>query len=129
MQESVHLKANVNQKYLFHGTSHDEVIRCICREGFDWRVCGKNGTLYGNGSYFARDASYSDRYSQEDSSGRKQMFLSLVLVGAYTKGEQNLSRPPACYNSCVDNLENPGIYVIFHDDQSYPEYLIKYRSN
>ena len=56
------------------------------------------------------------------------MFLSLVLVGAYTQGEQNVTRPPQLYNSCVDDMTDPNIYVIFHDDQSYPEYLIEYKS-
>jgi len=32
------------------------------------------------------------------------------------------------YNSCVNNVENPTIFVVFHDDQSYPEYLIEYES-
>ncbi|KAK2141009.1 hypothetical protein LSH36_1185g00068 [Paralvinella palmiformis] len=128
MQLSVHLKGNANEKSLFHGVSNQEIVRCICREGFDWRVCGKHGTLYGNGSYFARDASYSNNYSIKNRSRKRQMFLSLVLVGAYTQGEQNVTRPPQLYNSCVDDMTDPNIYVIFHDDQSYPEYLIEYKS-
>ena len=38
----------VAEKYLFHGT-HASVLEAICRKGFDWRVCGKNGTVYGHG--------------------------------------------------------------------------------
>ena len=128
MQQDAHVKGEINEKHLFHGTSSEEVVHCICREGFDWRVCGKNGTLYGNGSYFARDASYSNNYSLKYSSGKQQMFLSRVMVGAYTKGKHDLARPPQSFNSCVDVEEDPKIFVVFHDDQSYPEYLIEYKS-
>ena len=93
--------------------------------------------MYGNGSYFAKDASYSNCFSTNGPSRRKFMFLSLVLLGASTTGERNLMRPPPLdrskpngnfYNSCVNNVENPTIFVVFHDDQSYPEYLIEYES-
>lgn len=82
------------------------------------------------GSYFARDASYSDRYSK--GSPYKIMFVALVLVGEYTKGSSSYVRPPpkgssrTLYDSCVDNEGNPSIHVIFDKDQIYPEYLIKY---
>lgn len=33
---------------LFHGTS-SATVDAICRKGFDWRLCGKHGTMYGQG--------------------------------------------------------------------------------
>ena len=47
---------SVNEKKLFHGTTPD-VVEAICKHNFDWRVHGKNKTSFGEGSYFARDAS------------------------------------------------------------------------
>ena len=38
----------VNEQLLYHGTDNS-VVDAICKKGFDWRVCGKNGTLYGQG--------------------------------------------------------------------------------
>ena len=38
----------VNEQQLYHGTEAS-VVDAICRKGFDWRVCGKNGTMYGQG--------------------------------------------------------------------------------
>ena len=35
---------------LFHGTSSN-AVDAICRKGFDWRLCGKHGTLYGQGEW------------------------------------------------------------------------------
>ncbi|XP_053385275.1 uncharacterized protein LOC123535900 [Mercenaria mercenaria] len=53
---------SVVEGQLFHGTS-SSAVEAICRKGFDWRLCGKHGTLYGQGSYFAVNASYSHQYT------------------------------------------------------------------
>ena len=122
------------EKRLFHGTS-PEVVEAISKKNFDWRVCGKNGTKYGEGSYFATNASYSHSYTKSDSDGSRFMFLAKVLVGSYTNGKPGYRRPPLkdpsdpasdLYDSCVDNDFNPNIFVIFDSDQFYPEYIIKY---
>ncbi|XP_078703702.1 uncharacterized protein LOC144928883 [Branchiostoma floridae x Branchiostoma belcheri] len=119
---------------LFHGTDPD-IIKGICHQNFDHRLSGKNATLYGKGSYFAKDASYSHRYSQASSDGTRYMFLADVLVGMYTRGKPDIPRPPPInpsdpngdlYDSCVDNESNPSIFVVFKDDQCYPAYLINY---
>lgn len=123
---------DVDERYLFHGTD-ESLIEPICDQNFDWRVCGSHGTLYGKGSYFARDASYSDRYAQPKTSRRKKMFMALVLVGEFTKGKSSFVRPPqknnnnqGFYDSCVDSETNPAIFVVFEKFQVYPEYIIEY---
>uniref|UniRef100_A0A8C8RHT0 Poly(ADP-ribose) polymerase family member 12 n=1 Tax=Pelusios castaneus TaxID=367368 RepID=A0A8C8RHT0_9SAUR len=121
---------DVSERYLFHGTSKKH-IDAICQQNFDWRICGLHGTAYGKGSYFARDASYSDNYSKTDSH-IKTMFLARVLVGEFSLGCSSYLRPPPkdnennFYDSCVNNLLNPSIFVIFEKHQIYPEYLIEY---
>ncbi|XP_036007960.1 protein mono-ADP-ribosyltransferase PARP12 isoform X2 [Fundulus heteroclitus] len=122
----------VNQQYLFHGTD-ETLVDPICEQNFDWRMCGVHGTAYGKGSYFAKDASYSDNYSKIGGSRTKTMFVALVLIGEYTTGSGSYVRPPqkagskAFYDSCVNSTGNPSIFVIFDKQQIYPEYLIKYR--
>ncbi|KAF7667404.1 hypothetical protein LDENG_00063480 [Lucifuga dentata] len=121
----------VNQQYVFHGTD-ESLIEAICEQNFDWRVSGVHGTLYGRGSYFARDASYSNKYVKARKGMNKIMFVALILVGEYTKGNVRYVRPPAkgtsnnLYDSCVDSETNPSIFVIFEKQQIYPEYLIEY---
>uniref|UniRef100_A0A3P8RUM5 Poly (ADP-ribose) polymerase family, member 12a n=1 Tax=Amphiprion percula TaxID=161767 RepID=A0A3P8RUM5_AMPPE len=121
----------VNEQYLFHGTD-ESLIEAICEQNFDWRMCGVHGTAYGKGSYFAKDASYSDKYARIRGTPNKIMFVALVLVGEYTKGRSSYVRPPpkggsrTLYDSCVDSESNPSIYVIFDKQQIYPEYLINY---
>ena len=36
------------------------------------------------------------------------------------------SRPEILFDSVVDNSANPTIFVVFFDNQCYPEYLIKF---
>ncbi|XP_009464148.1 PREDICTED: poly [ADP-ribose] polymerase 12 [Nipponia nippon] len=117
-----------DERFLFHGTSK-KYTDAICQQNFDWRICGVHGTVYGKGSYFARDASYSDNYCEDLPT--KTMFLARVLVGEFTLGSSSYVRPPLkdnqnFYDSCVNSSSNPSIFVIFEKHQIYPEYLIEY---
>ncbi|NXL01208.1 PAR12 polymerase, partial [Mesembrinibis cayennensis] len=122
----------VNEKLLFHGTD-TAFMKAICIHNFDWRICGSNGTNYGKGTYFARDASYSHAYCQPVTK-TNSMFVARVLVGDYIKGNAAYVRPPTkssdrlrFYDSCVDNELNPSIFVVFEKHQIYPEYIIEYK--
>ena len=124
----------VNEKNLFHGTTPDSV-EAICKQNFDWRLHGKNASKYGEGSYFAVNASYSHSYAKRDGNMSQFIFLTKVLVGSYTQGHSSYRRPPPkqqsdpasdLYDSCVDNKSNPTIFVVFDTDQFYPEYIIQY---
>ncbi|XP_024913263.1 poly [ADP-ribose] polymerase 11 isoform X5 [Cynoglossus semilaevis] len=105
-----------------------------------------------SGSYFARDAIYSSKFCHTTGKHNntlqrhglappifasdppyKTMFLARVLVGEYTQGQSMYCRPPSkdasftnFYDSCVDDIANPKIYVIFDSNQIYPEYLIEF---
>ncbi|XP_070832442.1 poly(ADP-ribose) polymerase family member 14-related sequence 1 isoform X2 [Chaetodon trifascialis] len=124
-----------NEKRLFHGTSHNTVAY-INEHGFNRSYAGKNATCYGKGTYFAVNASYSasNTYSTPNQNGEKCMYLCRVLTGDYTTGTQNMVVPPAKdatstrkYDSVVDNVARPSMFVIFHDSQAYPEYLISFK--
>uniref|UniRef100_A0ABM5GH75 Protein mono-ADP-ribosyltransferase PARP12-like isoform X1 n=1 Tax=Pogona vitticeps TaxID=103695 RepID=A0ABM5GH75_9SAUR len=121
---------SADEKLLFHGTTSN--LETICNDNFDWRICGTNGTVFGKGSYFARDAQYSHNYCQRDAK-EKIMFVARVLVGDFTVGRATYTRPPpksydrlSCYDSCVDNIADPSIFVIFEKHQIYPAYMIHY---
>lgn len=75
----------VAEEQLFHGTSLS-VVEAICRKGFDWRVCGKHGTLYGQGSYFARNASYSHQYTDLKQGQRTPRRSSLTFAPLMSMG-------------------------------------------
>ncbi|XP_006133460.2 protein mono-ADP-ribosyltransferase PARP12-like isoform X1 [Pelodiscus sinensis] len=122
---------DVDERLLFHGTTASH-LDTICWQNFDWRICGAHGTAFGKGSYFARDASYSHKYCPADTSS-KTMFVARVLVGDFVEGSSSYLRPPPrpshpnrFYDSCVDSLVNPSIFVIFEKHQIYPAYTIEY---
>lgn len=94
--------------------------------------------MYGNGAYFAVNASYSARktYSPPDSNGNRYMFYARVLTGEYAQGKKGLKVPPPkdpskstviLFDSVVDKLDAPDMYVVFSDAQCYPEYLIIFK--
>ncbi|CAL1530660.1 unnamed protein product, partial [Lymnaea stagnalis] len=63
------------------------------------------------------------------------MISSRVLVGRYTQGYTDLRRPPPydhsdplvkLYDTCVDNICNPKMFVVFDHNQTYPEHVVEY---
>uniref|UniRef100_H3A6R6 Poly [ADP-ribose] polymerase n=1 Tax=Latimeria chalumnae TaxID=7897 RepID=H3A6R6_LATCH len=121
-----------NERILYHGTKA-EVCDVINADGFNRSYSGANAIVYGEGTYFAVNASYSagDTYSQpEQGSQKKMIYRAKVLTGDYCKGQQGFKEPPLKdpkgrerYDSVVDG-DNPTMYVVFQDNQAYPEYLI-----
>uniref|UniRef100_H2P9K0 Poly [ADP-ribose] polymerase n=1 Tax=Pongo abelii TaxID=9601 RepID=H2P9K0_PONAB len=124
-----------NERLLFHGTDADSVPH-VNQYGFNRSHAGKNAVSYGKGTYLAVDASYSakDTYSKPDSNGRKHMYVVQVLTGVFTKGCAGLVTPPPknphnptdLFDSVTDNTQSPKLFVVFFDNQAYPEYLITF---
>lgn len=87
--------------------------------------------------YFAEQAGYSARsqFSPAGVTGLRYMYLARVLVGEYTVGRPDIIVPPSktqadptdTYDSAVDQIPNPEIFVTFQDAQCYPEYLITFQ--
>lgn len=112
------------------------MVSAIVRQNFDWQMSGRaNGVTCGYGAYFAADAVYSDRFTAPQ---KPVMFVARVLVDRYTTGFDGCVRPPPLdasrpfgdlYDSYVDNVERPNMFVVFDTDQCYPDYMITYRRN
>lgn len=92
--------------------------------------------MYGKGTYFAVDPKYSaSGYAAPDLNGYKRMYLARVLVGDYTPGKPGLITPPNkgsansqdLYDSVTDKATNPTMFIVFADNQAYPEYLITFQ--
>jgi poly [ADP-ribose] polymerase 10/14/15 len=122
----------VERVWLFHGTSSESVPK-ILQSGFNRSFCGKNATFYGKGAYFARDSSYSAQpaYCTPDTNGVQRVFLCKVAVGSYCLGKKDAPAPDikegsTLYDSTVDNMRDPSIYVTYHDGQAYPDYLLEF---
>jgi poly [ADP-ribose] polymerase 7/11/12/13 len=121
---------------LFHGTSAVEaIVNSTDGHGFLPLLAGTStGAIYGNGTYFARDASYSDGgYARTLPTGQKQLLVVDVVTGVYCKGSGGMNTCPllpgqkyARYNSLVNDVTDPVIFVVQHSGQAYPSYLITY---
>uniref|UniRef100_A0A6F9DML3 Poly [ADP-ribose] polymerase n=1 Tax=Phallusia mammillata TaxID=59560 RepID=A0A6F9DML3_9ASCI len=122
------------ERELFHGTSEEDA-NSICAHGFDRGFAGKHATLYGKGSYFSTDSSFAAQYARP-SGHLYHMFLANVITGDYCKGNPSLMAPPAkvasgnankVYDSVVNDMSSPSIFVVFKDSSVYPTYLIVFK--
>ena len=129
-------QGGANELHLYHGTQ-PEIVQNIVHDNFDFRIAGSRvGALYGDGSYFATTAKYSDLYASQDSNtGYKTIFVAKVLAGKITVGKPGMKRPPQIdpsdfkkgyYDSVVNNVLSPNIYCVFDMNQYYPEYYVEY---
>ncbi|XP_070709611.1 protein mono-ADP-ribosyltransferase PARP11 [Pempheris klunzingeri] len=136
---------DVQERRLFHGTE-DKNVDNICKYNFDLGLVGQHGHLFGKGIYFAKHASYADKYSRgskdplqlyggERRGGQgeytKIIFLARVMIGKSNVGQTYYQKPDHgssdnSHDSCVNDIDNPTIFVIFDRNQIYPEYLIQY---
>ena len=105
----------------------------------------QNATVYGPGSYFARDTSYSARhtYSPPDRSGMKRIFMCRLAIGAATQvapgyggaeppvrdDERLLGVGTLKYDTTTGGGAKGGvaeIMVAFKDNQAVAEYLVTF---
>jgi len=63
------------------------------------------------------------------------MILAKVVTGDYCQGSSEMRAPPekpgtgdstGNYDSTVDNVRDPSIFVVFKDASVYPSYLITF---
>ena len=94
-----------------------------------------SATAYGSGSYFAKFSWYSAQklYAQPNKDGVQFVFQTRVLTGDYCKGQHEHKVAPfkdktktQQYDSVVNDMKNPYIYVVFSDDAAYPDYIVKF---
>ena len=137
----------VNEKELFHGTNSTPPEKIYKSEqGFDFRYSSMG--MWGTGTYFAVNASYSNSYAFQ--SGRnKQMILAKVLTGetVHCPPDNALKKPPRkilwmkaqcgteskfedeLYDSVSGHTIGSDIFVIYDHEKAYPAYLIQYQDN
>ena len=128
----------IDEKLLFYGT-RDTSPKDIYEyeEGFDMRF-SKAG-MWGNGNYFAANASYfvnhAHAYALPD--GTRQLLLAKVLTGnsIELQPDSTISVPPIIQPAVKENLrydtvngydDGTQIYVTYCNDKAYPFYLITY---
>lgn len=123
------------RQLLFHGTDAVEAI-VNATDGYSFLPLlagSKTGAIWGDGTYFARDARYSDSHARILPNGQKQMLVVEVLLGRWAQGKRGMAKCPLLpgeqykkYHSLANDVANPSIFVVQHSTQAYPAYLITY---
>ena len=82
----------LHEELLFHGSRHTDPKEIYGGDaGFDMRF--SNRGMWGNGNYFAVNASYSDGYAHV-AKGFKKMLVALVLTGRSKESQPHSYRQP-----------------------------------
>ncbi|CAL4075069.1 unnamed protein product, partial [Meganyctiphanes norvegica] len=120
----------VHTKKLLHGTKK-EFVKKIINENFDWRLYGKsNGKAFGKGAYFTPNPKLALSYAPPDNDGKRYLIISSIIVGSMTVGCSGMEKPPINsatnlpYDTSVNNLKSPTIYVKYNKQEYCPEYVI-----
>ncbi|CAF4499155.1 unnamed protein product [Rotaria socialis] len=121
---------------LFHGTRTTLASEVYNGEyGFDMTY--STSGMWGIGTYFARNASYScGSYAHQLPDGKRQVFLAQVLTGDVydCKSDSTLRRPPKKneaksglrYNSVSGDTGGSKVYIVYENRVAYPTYLITF---
>jgi hypothetical protein len=122
----------------FHGADLSAIESIVENpvSGFQPLVSGtKKASLWGSGTYFARDSKYVAEggfCAAPAPDGTQKMLMCLLGVGMPCLGSPDhrgvlpFRQKPHRYNSSVDSLASPEIYVIQHPGGAYPAYLITF---
>eukprot|EP01084_Bolivina_argentea_P185481 319854_1 len=118
------------EQFLWHGIKGincNDILNKILKNGFD-RSYNKVGK-YGKGSYFAVESQYSVKhnYCGKDINNVYFILFCRVFIGHFTKGKQDMKTIPIKpngeeYDSLVDNVKNPKIFVSWRDWYAIPYY-------
>ena len=136
-----HLGPGCTERLLWHGSRTvtqppaDPVYTCIARDGFKPLLSGtKTGAIWGDGTYFARDASYSHDYALRVTGSAfpvRRLLLCEVLTGEHCQGARGMKLLPTkpsggTYDSLVDDPTNPSIFVIQDGWQARVKLIVDY---
>ena len=89
---------------------------------------------YGRGVYFSTMTAYSHEYSKyQAGKGPYYMIRARVITGRYCLGEEGMICAPRIdensgkqYDSVVNDVDNPSIFVVFRDAAAYPQHVVQY---
>eukprot|EP00929_Paragymnodinium_shiwhaense_P077261 TRINITY_DN3978_c0_g1_i1.p1 TRINITY_DN3978_c0_g1~~TRINITY_DN3978_c0_g1_i1.p1 ORF type:complete len:909 (-),score=172.29 TRINITY_DN3978_c0_g1_i1:48-2774(-) len=126
----------MHTRWAFHGTDAIDAIVNNPLTGFQPLTAGRSrSSLWGAGTYFARDAKYVGEggFCKRLPDGSYRMLMCLLITGMPCLGDpEHHGLLPARmgaqhrYNSSVDFLSNPEIFIVQHPGAAYPAYVITF---
>lgn len=133
--QGIKFKPGLHTRWAFHGSSAVEDIVSNPISGFQPLMSGSRASaLWGPGTYFARDAKYvyDGGFCNMMPDGSRQILLCLVMTGMSCLGDPThpgvlpVRHGRHRYNSSVDSLSNPEIWVTQNPGAAYPAYVITF---
>jgi hypothetical protein len=133
--QAVDFRPGTHTRWLFHGTEAVDSIVSNALAGFQPLASGTKGaSLWGSGTYFARDAKYvaDGSFCKAAPDGTRRMLMCLVMTGMpclgdpHHKGVLPMRQTGHRYDSTVDSLSNPEIFIVQHSGAAYPAYVITF---
>jgi len=137
--QEVAFEPGVHTSWAFHGADAnaiDSIVNNVVA-GFQPLASGTRGaSLWGSGTYFARDARYvadGGFCGQPAIDGTRRMLACLLMSGIpclgdpQHKGVLPFRKKPHRYNSSVDCLASPEIYITQQSGAAHAAYLITFR--
>mmetsp|Transcript_27382 Transcript_27382/g.63784 ORF Transcript_27382/g.63784 Transcript_27382/m.63784 type:complete len:251 (+) Transcript_27382:329-1081(+) len=137
-EQGICCEPGVHTRWAFHGADAVATESIITNPvaGFQPLASGsRNAALWGSGTYFARDAIYvadSHFCGRPAADGSRQMLMCLLMIGMPCMGDPQhrgvlpFRCKPHRYNSSVDSLSSPEIYIMQHAGAAYPAYLVTF---
>ncbi|KAM6463739.1 protein mono-ADP-ribosyltransferase PARP9 [Liasis olivaceus] len=105
----------------------------VCKTGFQKTYSSSQDQKYGAGIYFKKNPRklIADTREKCEMDHLICVFEAEVVTGSYTRGNRSYVAPPLInassmklYDSVVDDIHNPEIFVIFNREQALPLYLL-----
>merc|ERR1712176_735793 len=132
---------NINEYYLWHGTSPEGAQGTTDKEFDLGRVGTGKGTIFGAGLYLAESCLKADEYTKPDHRGWYPLLLSRVVLGNvnYCDAARPWEIKRQLENSCKRGRGHHSIlgdrekvrntfreFIVFDSHQVYPEYIVWY---
>lgn len=129
LQEMKEQSCNPVVLKLFHCTSKQS-LEVICQENIDYRMYVNRNSY---GTHFYQTVAHAEMNSRNLAFICPVFILSQVIVGSpVITFDPKITRPPISevtnlpFDTAVDHIGKPNLYVKYEAQEYYPEYLIQY---
>lgn len=136
--QGIEPEPGTHTSWAFHGCDANALESIVngSVSGFQPLASGtRSATLWGSGTYFARDAKYvadGGFCGPPASDGTRRLLMCLLINGVPCLGDPNhkgvlpFRRKPHRYNCSVDCLASPEVFIVQHTGAAIPAYVITF---
>jgi len=113
---------------VYHGTKAayvDGIIRGGVKPAF--ATADPAGAKYGRGAYFAVDPEDAllSRYAPPDDQSLYHVFVCRIVSGRFKRGSSQDKHAGEFYDTTVDDVDDPRVFVTYDVQQAYPLYYLQ----